>query len=93
MGKHYINEIGTDIIVDTGTDITGATDVSLKIKKPDDTTTEWDAAINDTNYLKHTTIVTDFDQAGVYYLQASLTVNGWIGLGETAEFMVHDEYA
>ena len=33
MTRHYIGEIGTEIIVDIGVDITGATPTKLKVKK------------------------------------------------------------
>ena len=88
-GKHYIGEIVTDIIIDCGSVVTGATGITLKVKKPDDTEVEWDADIEGTNYLKHTTESGDFDQAGTYFLQASLTLSGWIGLGETALFVIN----
>jgi len=93
MGKHYVGDVGTIIMVDCGTTISGATGLILNVKKPDGTTVEWSATIDGTDYLKHTTISTDFDQAGLYYLQASLTISGWAGLGETAEFMVYAVYA
>jgi hypothetical protein len=28
----------------------------------------------------------------VYYLQSSLTISGWTGLGETANFTIYDPY-
>ena len=93
MEKHYVEEIGTDILVDVGTDVTGATDLKLKVEKPDGTTAEWTAIVDGTDYLKHTTISTDFDQAGLYRLQASLTIGGWVGLGETASFVIYNSYA
>jgi len=90
--KHYIGEIGTDIIVDCGQDITGATNTELVVKKPDGSIVTWTATIYNTNYLKYTTVSGDFDQAGTYRLQASLTLSGWTGYGETSEFIIYDRY-
>ena len=90
--KYYVGDVGTDIIVNCGSVITGATNTKLKIKKPDGTEVEWTAAIDGTNYLKYTTIVGDFNLPGAYYLQASLTINGWSGLGETVRFDIFDPY-
>ena len=90
--KHYIGEIGTDILVDCGSDITGATDTKLKVKKPDGSEVEWIAAIDGTNFLKYTTLITDFNLAGTYYLQASLVLAGWTGLGETALFVIDEPF-
>lgn len=92
MGKHYVGDIGTIVTVDCGTAISGATNTKLKVKKPDGTAEEWGATIDGTDNLEHTTIDTDFDQDGVYYLQASLTISGWTGLGETATFTIHSPY-
>ena len=91
--KHYVGEIGTDIIVDCGSVITGATNTKLKIKKPDGTLVDWAADIEGTNHLKYTTILNSFNQAGTYYLQASLTISGWTGLGETAIFEIYNPFA
>jgi len=92
MTDHYVGEIGTDIIVDIGTDITGATPTVLKVQKPDGTTVEWTASIYNSNYLKYTTISGDFDQSGTYVVQASLTLTGWTGLGDVATFEVYSAY-
>jgi len=90
--KHYINEIGTEILVDCDSTITGATELKLKIKKPNGTEVEWDAAISGTDSLRYITIIGDFNQVGKYYLQSSLTIDGWTGLGETVSFFIYDEY-
>lgn len=90
--KHYVSEIGTDIVVDCGCTITGASPTKLKVKKPDNTEEEWDASIEGTDSLKHTTEAGDFDQAGKYRLQASLTLGSWIGLGETVTFVIYEAY-
>ena len=78
--------------MDVGQDITAATGTFLDIKKPDGTTSQKVASIVDTNYLQYTTVAGDIDQAGVYRIQAVLTLGGWSGLGETAELMVYDIY-
>ena len=90
--KYYVGDVGTEIIVDCGTAITGATDLKLKVQKPDATTAEWTATIDGTDNLKYTTIDGDFSVAGTYLVQASLTLSGWTGLGETAHFIIYDPY-
>lgn len=92
MGKIYVGDIGTVILVDCGTVITGATNTKLKIKKPDGSKVEWTATIDGTQKLKYTVISGDLNVAGAYYLNASLTLSGWSGLGETATFSVYDPY-
>lgn len=90
--KSYIGDIGTEIIVDCGSVITGATNLKLEIRKPDGTLVEWIPTIHLTNYLKYTVVTGDFDQAGTYLLQSSLSINGWSGLGETALFVVYNPF-
>jgi hypothetical protein len=90
--RHYVGNIGTEILVNCGSEITGATNLKLKVKKPDGTEVEWTAAIDGTDHLKYTTLAADFSVAGTYFLQASLTLGGWSGLGKTAQFEIHDPY-
>ena len=92
MTDHYTDEIGTEIIVDCGVDISGATPTTLKVKKPDGTEVEWTATIYNSNYLKYTTILGDFNQSGTYVLQTSLTLTGWTGLGDVATFEIYAPY-
>jgi len=91
-GKHYINEVDTDIVVDCGCDISAATDTVLKVKKPDGTEVEWAASIYDTNYLKYTAQAGDLSPAGRYLLQSSLVLAGWTGRGETASFIIYEHF-
>ena len=90
--KPYVGDIGTDVIDDCGVEITGATPTVLKVEKPDGTFHDWSATIHQSNYLKHTTVSGDFDQAGIYKVQVSLTLGGWSGLGETDSFQVYAAY-
>ena len=90
--RHYVGEVGTVITVDCGSDISGATGTILKVRKPDGTEVEWTATIYDSNYLRYTTVAGDFNKAGTYHVQAHLTLAGWTGHGETAEFPIYEEY-
>jgi hypothetical protein len=92
MTRHYIGEIGTEIIVDIGVDITGATPTKLKVTKPDGTEVVWTATVYNSNYLKYTTISGDFNLAGTYILQAELTITAWSGLGDVATFEIYDPF-
>jgi hypothetical protein len=90
--KVYVGDVGTDIIVDCGQDISGATSTSLEVNKPDGTNVSWTATIYQSNYLKYTIIADDFDQEGIYRVQSKLTLGGWTGRGETANFRVYNPY-
>lgn len=92
MGKIYVGDIGTVILVDCGTVITGATNTKLKVKKPDGSEVEWTATIDGTQKLKYIVASGDLNVAGTYYLNALLILGSWAGLGETATFSVYDPY-
>lgn len=94
--KFYIGDDGTGLIVNLGTDIDGATDTKLKVRKPDRQEVEWPASVVEIdgakNFLKYITQTGDLDQVGTYKLQASLTLGPWSGLGETTSFQVHSTF-
>ena len=92
MAKVYKDDIGTDIIVDTGVDISTATSVALKVTKPDGTTETWTGSVYSSNYVKFSSVAATFDQAGVYLLQAYVVMTAWTGHGNTTKFKVYDTY-
>lgn len=92
MAQHYKETVGTDIIVNIGEDITGATNTKLKVQKPDGTEVEWIASIYNTNYLKYTVQENDWNQWGTYKVHSYLTINGWTGHGDCVTFTVDKLY-
>lgn len=84
----YLNDVGTIIQVDVGSDITGATIHSIKYIKPDGTTGSWDATVS-TQFLRYTTIEDDLDQAGEWVVQAKVALTGGIWHGEITRFDVN----
>ena len=89
MAKIYVGDVGTQVLVNCGMTITGATGTTLEVKKPSGTEVSWTATINGTTNLRYIVIADDLDEAGTYQVQAKLTLAGWTGLGETASFTVH----
>lgn len=100
--KHYVDEIGLNIIVDCGVDVSNISVAKLEVRRPDATTVEWTAVpyyYNGTpNYLLYTTVDNDLLQAGVYKVQAYIKrVSGtgditWETLGETASFPIYNRF-
>ena len=90
--KLYQNDIGTIFTIDCGSDISGAINTRLLIRKPDGTLVEWTAVTYDSNYLRYTTVAGDLDQVGSYKLQATLNINNWSGRGETTSFTVYSSF-
>ena len=95
--KHYIDEVGLNVIVNCGKDVSGYTGLKMQVKKPDGTIVEWTATIyeydSESNYIRYSTQEGDLDQAGEYELQAYGEHGGWEGLGKTDYFVVYDKFA
>ena len=87
MSSIYVGDIGTEIIVDCGSDIAGATTHELQVRKGDGTIVTWDATV-DGQSLKYITKNGDINVHGTYILQANVAVDGWSGLGSMATFNV-----
>lgn len=91
MAKHYIGEAGTGLTVNCVATITTASPIALIVSKPDLTRAVWTPTIGSASTLLYTTVSGDFNQVGRYSLQASITIGGWSGYGETAEFLVYEK--
>ncbi|MDP2218523.1 MAG: hypothetical protein Q8J68_14695 [Methanolobus sp.] len=71
-------------------DISSATDIALKVRKPDQTLTEWVPDIYGSNYLRYFVNEGDLSQAGEYRIQPILTIGGETGRGETIVLTVYE---
>lgn len=87
-GKYYVGDVGTEIIVDTCSDISTATLARLIVEKPDGTIENWDGAVFETTKIRYVVSVGDFDQAGKYNLQAYVEMPGGQWRGNTVTFTV-----
>jgi len=88
MSKIYINDYGHAFLVRTHTDISGASVLKIKVKKPDLTTDEWVATLDGTEDMSYTVASGDLDQSGTWEGQAYVEDSGWVGHGETFKFKV-----
>lgn len=87
-GKYYAGDTGTEIIVDTCSDITTATTADLLVEKPDGTVETWSGSVYDTTKIRYIVQSGDFDQAGEYFLQAYVVMPGGTWRGNTTSFRV-----
>lgn len=92
MSKYYVNDIGTEIVVDTGVDISTATTTTMKVKKPDGTLVEWDATIVGLTKLRYVVIAGDWNIKGKYSLQAYVEMPTFEGRGDTVVFEIFDSF-
>jgi hypothetical protein len=72
------------LTLDTGRDLTGASNPKILYQKPDGTKGEWTATISGQS-LTYAVINTDIDQAGVWKLQTYIEVAAKKGYGEIVE--------
>lgn len=97
MSKAYVGDIGTAIEINTFIDLSAASLMELKVKKPDDTVHVWTADIPDgftatDGRIVHFTEDGDFDQAGKYYIQPHIETAASDHLGDTVTLEVYDAF-
>lgn len=97
MAKAYVGDIGTAIEINTFIDLTPASLMEYKVKKPDGTIETWEAAIPDgltaaDGVLVHFTEEGDLDQAGKYLIQVHVVSASTDHLSNTATLEVFDAF-
>jgi len=92
MGKIYVGDVGTEIIVDCGEDITNGVDPVLKVLLPDGTEVEWTCSVVETTKLRHVSDANTFKVKGQHKLQAYPNLPNWIGRGKTKAITVYAKY-
>lgn len=101
--KHYINEIGTTLILDTGVNIGSAADQYILYRKPDGTTTgSFDADLfssysqlaeaTGTYLISHTLADGDLDQVGEWRFHAYVASIAGTWHGEMVKAQIFDTY-
>ena len=92
-GRSFVGDIGLVVFLDCGQDVSAATGLLMKVKKPDETTTDWSASLSGTNYIKYTIQAGDLNQSGDFRIQAQFTLGSWVGRGRTAVLTVYPTFA
>lgn len=92
MSAIYVGDVGTEIEVDCGVDISGATSTKISVRKPDGSEVEWSATPKGTTKLSKICAIGDLDQVGVYLIQAVVATPSWNGRGQTAQFSVLQKF-
>jgi hypothetical protein len=96
--KYYVGDVGTEILIDTGSDISTATVLKLLVKKPCGSTTEWTGELGPPNTvgvytrIKYVVRQGDWDMAGWWNVQAYVEMPGWKGRGDTVKFRLYPDY-
>lgn len=90
--KSYVGDTGTVITLDCGADVSSATVRTIEVKKPDRTTTTWTAVASGTDAIAYTTLADTLDQAGVWTLQAKVTLPTGVWRGESVALEVAEVF-
>lgn len=93
MSKVYVGDIGTQIILDCGQDVSAATARSIEVRKPDGSVTSWPAVASGTKAISFTTVADTLDAPGGWRLQAVVTLPSGKWRGETAWLPVYAAFA
>ena len=93
--KLFKNNIGVQIKVWAGVDISDATSIIISVRKPSGAVVSWTATVDTDNpdYAIYTTVSGDLDQAGKHVLSLVITLaGGKIITGQADTFVVYDQF-
>jgi len=90
MGKVYVGDNLTEIILDTTVPLGSPTTLRIKYEKPDGTTGYWDADVFEITKAKTIVQNGDLNVSGLWKFQVyAVFTSGWIGHGEEYEEWIY----
>ena len=93
----YRGDVGLEILVDCGRDVSGAQAPALRVRTPSGAVRSWPATVavidQAATHLRYVTGHGDLAEAGVYKIQAFLTLGDWSGCGRTARLVVRPQFS
>jgi hypothetical protein len=98
MGKYYVGDVGTEILVETGSPIATAFVKKLYVKKPSGEEVTWDADFGPPNAqgiltsLKYIVADGDWNEPGNWTLQAYVELPEWQGRGDSVKFKLEPPF-
>ena len=91
--KIYINDTGTVISLNCGSDVSDALEAKILVKKPDNSEHEWIAEVKNSQYVEYSILAGDLDQSGEYFLQSFIKTPAWEGRGQTTVLDVFNHFS
>lgn len=83
MANLYVGEVGKKIKLDSKKDLSSATLVKIKYEKPDGSTGEWDAEVEETTYVVYVTeTASDIDLKGTWSFRIYVEIGAFKGHGD-----------
>ncbi|MEA5090610.1 hypothetical protein [Solidesulfovibrio sp.] len=97
MDSIYQGDTGVELLVDCGRDIAGAVGPVLRVRAPSGAVRVFPGSLVEkdgvTRHIRYVTRAGDLDEAGVYRIQAALTLGDWTGVGRTARLAVRARFS
>ena len=88
MSVIYVNDIGTELVLDCGVNISTATLMKVLARNPSGGKKTWVASLNTTTSIKYVLQAGDMAVPGKWKVQSYVEMPGWSGRGEWAEIDV-----
>ena len=96
-GTHYTNEVGVTIQLNTGIDLTNATNTQIQVLQPNGSTATWTATVvaldRVNSVLQYVTQAGDLYYPGTYTVQPSAQFDNWVGLGQSSSFTIYNPFS
>jgi hypothetical protein len=93
MSTIHVGDLGTELLVNTGTALAGATTVEILVFKPGGTASvAWTGTVVDSTWIRYRVVSGDLSVAGAYRCQAHVHLPTWSGLGEVFTFRVYEAF-
>ena len=92
--KVYAGDVGTEILLDAGEDITSATVSNIEYKKPNGKIGSWTGVVKDKNFVQYFTLLGDNTKKdfGQWEFMIYLETPSWSGHGETVVRQIYDKF-
>lgn len=90
MSVIYKNDIGTELLLDCGVNVSTATVMKVRSRNPNGAIKEWTATLSGTNFIKYVLLTGDINVAGKWQFQSYIEMPTWKGRGEWATVEVKD---
>jgi len=88
MVEVFQGDVGTKIILNAGQDISTATKLKIRYRKPNKVIGEWDAVLEGTDSVYYITQPGDLDVSGAWIIQLYVELPTWKGSGSIVRFGV-----
>lgn len=92
MGKVYVGDVGTEIRLNTGISLAGATTLEVRARNPLAEEFVWTAEAFEGTSVRYFTQAGDLNQPGTWFLQARVVNPDGAWLGESSKVRIYPPF-